>query len=108
MATLVGTAVRQVREGDEWVAVTLSPETVPDIDQDDLDALEDVILRDRTAAQVTARSRILLGLPLEDAEDEEVSVPALADFRGEFGGAASGEDGRTMEPAPEPDAGAGG
>lgn len=108
MSFLVATSIRAVLQDGGWVPVRMDPDAVPDVDQADLDALEDIVLRDRTPAEVTARSRILLGLPPEDEPDEEVSVPALEDFRGEPGGAESGADGQPVGDTPESDAGAGG
>ena len=107
MATLVATSIRAVKDGDEWVPVTMDPTTVPDVDQDDQDALEDIVLRDRTPAEVTARSRRLLGLP-DVPDDEEVSVTALEDFRGQLGGAAGGADGEPLGDTAEQPVGAGG
>jgi hypothetical protein len=108
MSFLVATSIRAVRDGDEWVPVRMDPDAVPDVDQADLDALEDIVLRDRTPAEVTARSRRLLGLPPDDEPDEEVSVSALEDFRGEPGGAEGGADSEPVGAAPLPDAGTGG
>lgn len=108
LSTLVAWALRETCDPDgEWQPVRVRPEDVPGIDRMDRDALEDLVLRVRTPAEVTATSRDRLGLSAEDEPDEEVAIPGWADFRGQPGGAAAGDDGEPLGADPEPVAAAG-
>jgi len=63
MAFLVSWAIREERApGGEWAPVTYSAEDIARADQrDDMDLLEDLVLRTRSASEVTLRSRQLRG-----------------------------------------------
>lgn len=103
-------ALREVRTDKGWAAIHLEPEEIAAgvLRDDDLDLLEDVVLRVRTPAEATARSCLLRGEPMPVSDDGEVGTAALAEFRGKPGGAASHPDGEEVGPAPEPAAVAGG
>lgn len=90
---------------DEWERVAMTVDDLATTDQRDLDAIGDVVLRLRTPEQVSAASRLILGLPPEPG-DEEVSIPDLATFRGEPDSAPAGDDSAAVGADPEPVAGA--
>ncbi len=82
----------------EWRAESLTAADVLGMDELDLDLLEDLVLRERTADEVTARSRILRGESPDEAE--EVGTLAWDEFRVEPRSAESGEDSESMDDAP--------
>lgn len=75
---------------DEWGPETLRPQDVALLDERDIDALEDVVLRLKSPQEVTAAST---GQPQPEGE----SVPALKDFREGAAGSGAGDDGGPLE-----------
>ena len=72
----------QAPDSEEWEPVTVKPENLPDMPQDDVDALEDIVFRLRTPEQLNAgegrvdpaefreqRQRIAIGADLSDLVD---------------------------------------
>ena len=58
LAVVIEWSVREVQvPGGDWVTVHLDATTVPGVDVDDLDAIEDVILRDKTRRPGQPRQR---------------------------------------------------
>ncbi len=106
VALVVATFVRErwvESAGDEpgaWEPVTVTP---ADLDagaftDEALDLLQDLVLRIRTARQVSAIARLLRGMQIADVEPEEVPAAILAweTFRGQPGSAPAGPDGEPL------------
>lgn len=90
-----------------WEPFTLQPDDLrPDgwMDELSIDLLEDLVLHMRTADQITAMSREMLGIrTLSEPTEEEVrekeasaTIPGWEAFRGQPGGGASGVDGEPL------------
>jgi hypothetical protein len=92
--------------GETWERVTMTPDDIATTDQRDIDAIDSLLLRMVTPAQVSAASRRILGLPPEPDDDEEVAVEDLVEFRDQPSGPEHGQDGEAVGAAAEPVAGA--
>lgn len=106
---LVAAFPRQRCEPDgAWQPWTLTAANLTDdsVDELELDALENLVLRIVSPEELTAASRALLGLPVEEAEVP--GIAGLADFRGEPGGGAPDADGEGVGDPPVAAAAAGG
>lgn len=107
---IVAAFPRQRCEPDgEWAPWTLTPDNLTDdsVDELEIDALENLVLRLITPAELTAASRALLGMSAED-EPEVPGIAELAGFRGESGSGAPDPDGEGVGDEPVPAAAAGG
>lgn len=110
LGVLVAAFPRQRCEPDgEWMPWRLTPENLTDdsVDELEIDALENLVLRLITPAELTAASRALLGMSADDAP-EVPGIAELAGFRGESGSGAAGPDGEGVGDEPVPAAAAGG
>lgn len=96
---------------DDWEPWRITPDDLLEdaVDEADIDAMENLVLRMMTPDQVSAASRVILGLDTEAAAAAGEEVPAaIADwepFRGEPVGAARGADGGALGHATQPAAG---
>lgn len=109
LGVLVAAFPRQRCEPDgEWRPWTLTAANITDdsVDELELDALENLVLRLVSPEELTAASRTLLGM---DADEPEVTgISGLADFRGEPGGGTPDPDGEGVGHAAVVAAAAGG
>lgn len=88
-------------ESDAWVPFTLTAEAVERIgDAVVRDQLEDLVLRARSASEVSAQSALMLAI--DEPEEVVPGVDGYVGFRGEPVGAPGGEDGGSVGAAPEP------
>jgi hypothetical protein len=92
-------------EEDDWESMLLTPDDLVSdaVDEGDIDAMENLVLRLMSPDEVSQASRALLGLPHADGE-VPAGIAGWEDFRGEPGRRAAGGDGEGLEPAPELDA----
>lgn len=95
-------------ETEKWEPALVTPEMLANgVPPDDVDALEDIILRRRTAGQVTALTRFSRGEIDADelrqvvATEAAGTVNAWSAFRPEPAGAPPGTDGADVADAPE-------
>lgn len=111
LAVLVAAFPRERAEvgSDEWRPWTLTPESLTDdsVDELEIDALENVVLRLVSPDELTAASRALLGMPEEPGE-ATAGIAAWAGFRGERDSGPADPDGEPLEPDPVVPAAAGG
>lgn len=101
LGVLVAAFPRQRCEpGGEWAPWTLTAESMTDdsVDELELDALENLVLRIVSPEELTAASRALLGMPAD--EPEVPGIAGLAEFRGEPVGGAPDADGEGVEHDP--------
>lgn len=109
LGVLVAAFPRQRCEpGGEWQPWRLTAENTTDdsVDELELDALENLVLRLVSPEELTAASRTLLGL---DADEPEVTgIAELAGFRGDDGSGPAGGDGEALGDPPLAAAAAGG
>jgi hypothetical protein len=98
---LIATFIREQRapDSDAWEPLDVDPADIATgaIDEADLDALEDLVLRLRTADEITAAS---LDVPLD--QDAEVGAEALREFRRDGRSAPDGADSGALVDPPEP------
>lgn len=86
---------------DTWVPFTLTTEAVERIgDAVVRDQLEDLVLRARSASEVSAQSALILAV--DEPEEVVPGVDGYAGFRGEPVGAPGGSDGGPVGAPPEP------
>lgn len=81
---------------DDWEQWRITPEdlTSDALDEMDVDALENLVIRVVTPEEQSGISREILGLSRPDSDEEVPSgIPGWAEFRGQPGGGAPGEDG---------------
>jgi hypothetical protein len=104
---LVARSIREVCQDGEWRPVEFealvdalgNAERPPTIDDLDVDALEDVVLRIRTPQQVTDVARAIRGE--QPAGEAEVAIADLEPFRGGAGRAAPDTDDAPLGNSPE-------
>ena len=97
---LVAAFPRERDDGAGWVPWRLTPEQLTDdsVDELEIDALENVVLRFITPEELSASSAMLLGLPAPDAGEVPAGIAGWGEFRGEPDGGASSGDGPPLEP----------
>lgn len=81
---------------DDWEPWRITPDDLTNdaVDEMDIDALENLVIRAVTPAEQDAISRQIMGLPQPETDEEVTTgITGWAEFRGEPGGAAGGEDG---------------
>lgn len=92
---------------DGWEPWRLTPaDLVADaVDESDVDAMENLVLRLMTPDELTLTSREILGITTSDDGEVPAGIPGWEGFRGESRRGAAGDDGEGMGTAPELDAG---
>jgi hypothetical protein len=112
LAVLVSAFPRQRCEpgSDEWRPWTLTPESLTDdsVDELELDALENLVLRLVSPAELTAASRALLGMSDDGDGEVTTGIAGWEEFRGEPGGGAPDPDGEALGDEAVPAAAVGG
>lgn len=90
----------------QWERVEYTPAEVHDFDPMDVDALEDLVLRRRTPAQVSAQTRALRGEIDADElsaileKEAAATVPGWAEFRRDDDSVTAGSDSGDVEADP--------
>jgi hypothetical protein len=109
LAVLVAAFPRERCEpgSDAWQPWRITPDDLVNdaVDELDIDALENVVLRIISPEECTAASRSLLGIAEPGDEEVAAGIAGWEEFRGEPGSGTAGPDGEPLEPAPEWDAG---